>query len=210
MQLDLYNYLTVYGSVLETTHKLKNTDKFVAWTEENFTYVKYNPRKPVNRYGLSLTSLDGGTTGLPDLDSLYEYNQENEIKYTERDFKTKTLVYKYPEITQLLKPIQDDLFRSHIIKLEAGGFFPPHRDFRGMSIDSFRIIIPLQNMKPPAFTFIVDGNIQHWNEGSLYFVDTAKMHYLFNADFDPVYMIVLNVNLNKNTVEFITNNLQHR
>ena len=54
MQLDLYNYLTVYGSVLETTHKLKNTDKFVAWTEENFTYVKYNPRKPVSYTHLTL------------------------------------------------------------------------------------------------------------------------------------------------------------
>ena len=210
MTLDLYNHLTVYGTVVETSHKLTNTDKFVAWTEENFDYVKYNPRKFVNRFGLSLTSLDGGITGVPDLDSLYEYNQESDIKYTEQDFRTTTLVYKYPEITKILKPIKNNLFRSHIIKLETGGFFPPHRDFRGMDIDSFRIIIPLKNMKPPAFTFIVDGIVQHWNEGSLYFVDTAKMHYLFNASFDPVYMIVLNVNLNETTVKFITNYLQHR
>jgi hypothetical protein len=210
MSLDLYNYLTVYGSVYETTHKLNDTNKFVDWTEENFTYVKYNPRKSVNRYGLSLTSLDGNISGVPDLDSLYEYNKENKIKYTEQDFKTTTLVYKYPEITKILKPIKYDLFRSHIIKLESGGFFPPHRDFRGMNIDSFRIIIPLKNTKPPAFTFIVDGIVQHWNEGSLYFVDTAKMHYLFNASFDPVYMIVLNVNLNQTTVNFVTNHLQHR
>ena len=210
MSLELYNHLTVYGSVYETTHRLIDTDKFVDWTEEKFTYVKYNPRKDINRYGLSLTSLDGGTSGVPDLDSLYEYNQEHNIKYTERDFVTITPVYRYPSISKLLRPIKDEMFRSHIIKLGPGGFFPPHRDFKGMDIDSFRIIIPLKNMKPPAFTFIVDGNIQHWNEGSLYFVDTAKMHYLFNADFDPVYMIVLNVNLNENTVKFITNNLQHR
>ena len=43
---------------------------FVAWTEENFEYVQYNPRKPINRYGLSVTSLDGGCSCIPDLDSL--------------------------------------------------------------------------------------------------------------------------------------------
>jgi len=210
MSLELYNHLTVYGSVYETTHRLIDTDKFVDWTEEKFTYVKYNPRKDINRYGLSLTSLDGGTSGVPDLDSLYEYNQEHNIKYTERDFVTITPVYRYPSISKLLRPIKDEMFRSHIIKLGPGGFFPPHRDFKGMDIDSFRIIIPLKNMDPPEFTFIVDGTIQHWNTGSLYFVDTAKMHYLFNASLDSSYLLVVNVNLNENTVKFITNNLKHR
>lgn len=210
MSLELYNHLTVYGSVYETTHRLADTDKFVNWTEENFNYVKYNPRKDINRYGLSLTSLDGGTSGVPDLDSLYEYNQEHTIKYTERDFVTVTPVYRYPNISKLLRPIKDEMFRSHIIKLGPGGFFPPHRDFKGMEIDSFRIIIPLKNMDPPEFTFIVDGIIQHWNTGSLYFVDTAKMHYLFNASLDSAYLLVLNLNLNEDTVKFVTNNLKHR
>ncbi|MBX3032387.1 MAG: hypothetical protein KF865_00555 [Bdellovibrionaceae bacterium] len=34
----------------------------------------YNPRKNIARQGLSLTSLDGGLGGIPDLDSLMEYN----------------------------------------------------------------------------------------------------------------------------------------
>ena len=61
----LYSYLTVYGSMYETKHKLKNPDKFLSWTEDNFDYVKYNPRKDINRYGLSITSLDGGLSGRP-------------------------------------------------------------------------------------------------------------------------------------------------
>ena len=78
----LYNYLTVYGSMYETRHQLKNSHDFLSWTEENFEYVKYNPRKDINRYGLSITSLDGGLSGRIDLDSLYEYNKEHNTKIT--------------------------------------------------------------------------------------------------------------------------------
>ena len=90
MKLELYNYLTAYGTVVETQFRLNNPHKYVKWTEENFDYVRYNPRKDVNRWGLSLTSLDGGTNGIPDLDSLYEYNIDHGTKYTERDFVTPT------------------------------------------------------------------------------------------------------------------------
>ena len=208
MSLELYNHLTVYGTVYDTIFELENPKKYVEWTEENFNYVKYNPRKDVNRWGLSLTSLDGEMSGIPDLDSLFEYNKENNTSYVEQDFKTTTPAYDYPDLKELLTPIQPYLFRSHILKIDKGGFFPPHRDFRGMQIDSFRIIIPLYNCSSPNLTFIIDDKIINWNYGSLYFVDTAKMHYLFNASFKPSYMIVLNVELNKNTIEFITNNLR--
>lgn len=204
----LYNYLSVYGTVYETTHRLKNTSKFVDWTEDNFEYVRYNPRKDINRFGLSLTSYDGGVTGVPDLDSLYQYNTENKTSYEEYDFKTFTPVYNYEDLRNVICPIESYLFRSHILKLGSGGYFPPHRDYRGMDIDSFRIIIPLENMNPPSFTFIIDNQIQYWNDGSLYFVDTAKMHYLFNANSNPVYMVVLNVQLNETTIEFVTRNMK--
>lgn len=210
MSIDLYNYLNVYGTVYETSHKLKNAHNFVKWTEENFKYVRYNPRKDIKRYGLSITSLDGGVSGIPDLDSLTEYNREHDTKYTEQDFKEFTPVYDYQDLKNVLQPIKDEIFRSHILKLESGGFFPPHRDFYGMNIDSFRLIIPLENCNPPSFNFIIDDKIQHWTNGVVYFVDTAKMHYLFNSSMSPSYMIVLNVNLTKDTVNFVTRNLKHR
>jgi len=209
MSLELYNYLTVYGSVYDTNHFLPQSEKFVAWTEENFDYVHYNPRKDIKRYGLSITSLDGGTSGVPDLDSLKDYNRENNTQLTERNFKTLTPVYEYPNLKKILEPIQAYLFRSHVLRLDSGGYFPPHRDFGGLDIDSFRLIIPLQNTNVPEFTFIVDGKIQHWVNGRVYFVDTAKMHYLFNSGFKPTYFIVLNVELNKDTLNYVTKELYH-
>jgi len=209
MTLELYNHLTVYGTVYPTSHLLKNPDKFVAWTEENFKYVHYNPRKDIRRYGLSITSLDGGLSGRPDLDSLKDYNAENGTTFSERDFVQTTPVYDYPQLKEILDPIKPYLFRSHVLRIDAGGYFPPHRDFGGLDIDSFRLIIPLENVRQPNFTFIVDDKIQNWTPGRVTFVDTAKMHYLFNAAFHPVYFIVLNVELNETTLKYVTHNLLH-
>jgi hypothetical protein len=207
MSLELYNYLSFYGDVVPTRHKMKNPDDFVSWTEKNFTYVRYNPRKNIDRYGLSITSLHGNLDGNPDLDSLLEYNKENKTSYRESDFVTKTPVYYYDELKQILDPIEKYLFRSHVLKINPGGFFPNHRDFYGMKVDSFRILIPLVGCNPPNFIFTIDDKTIHWNHGQMYFVNTAKMHYLFNASFDPTYMLVLNVALNIETIEFVTKNL---
>ena len=208
--IELYTLLTTYGTVYKTKHKLKSPEKFVEWTEQNFTYVKYNPRKDINRYGLSLTSLDGGLSGVPDLDSLIEYEKETGVQYLEQDFRTKTPVYYYKELEETLRPIENNIFRSHVLKLSPGGFFPPHRDYFGMYFDNYRAIIPLQNMNPPKHNFIVEDKFIQWDLGSLYFLDTAKMHYLFNASLETMYMIVLNVDLNEDTVKFITENMEYK
>lgn len=210
MSIELYNHLSVYGTVYRTTHYLTNPMAFVKWTEESFNYVKYNPRKDIRRYGLSITSLDGGLSGTPDLDSLLEYNRENNSQYAERDFSTPTPVFDNPSLSTLLSPIKKFLFRTHILKLKPGGYFPAHRDFRGMNISSFRLILPLAGMHPPAFNFIIDDKITHWFHGYIYFVDTAKMHYLFNAGFEDVYMIVMNVDLHPDSIKFVTEYMVER
>lgn len=209
MTIQLYNYLTLYGSISQTKHKITNTMKFIRWTEENFDYVKYNPRKNINRLGLSITSLDGNLSGIPDLDSLLEYNKENNTAYVEKDFKIKTPVFDQ-ELKIVLDPIKDSIFRSHILKIQPGGFFPPHRDFFGLSIDSFRLLIPLANCNPPTFNFVIDDKLQFWEDGYVYFIDTAKMHYLFNAGSVDTYFVVVNCDLNENTVKYVTENFRYR
>ena len=92
MSFELYTALSEYGDVFELRRELWNPDKFVQWTEDNFEYVRYNPRKNVPRYGLSITSLDGGVSGVPDLDSLYEYNKEHGTTYREYSFTVPTPV----------------------------------------------------------------------------------------------------------------------
>jgi len=182
---------------------MKDVSSFLDWTEKNFTYVRYNPRKDINRYGLSITSLDGGLSGIPDLDSLREYNIENDVLYQEENFTTFTPVSKHSSLQSVLNPIKDNIFRTHILKLGPGGFFPPHRDFRKSSVDSCRLIIPLKNFNPPGVNFVIEDRILHWVRGRVYFVNTAKLHYLFNGTTENSYWIVINCKLDDSTTDFI-------
>jgi hypothetical protein len=209
MTIELYHNLTVYGDFYSTTHKLKKPKEFVDWTEDNFSYVRYNPRKDIRRYGLSITSYDGNMSGIPDLDSLPEYNKEMNTNLHETDFNVPTPVYDYPDLCEVLNPIKHNICRTHVLKLDPGGYFPPHRDFRKDIFSTFRLIIPLKNVNPPSLTFILDGKILNWELGNVYFVNTAKMHYLFNASSDPSYMIIINTILNKNSIDYVTYHLQH-
>jgi len=200
---NLYNSLTQYGSQCELDITT-NASQIVHFTEDNFNYVRYNPRKDINRWGLSVTSLDGKLTGIPDLDSLYEYNKENGTTYSELDFSVKTEVYnRSPEIQQVLEPWKDNIFRTHILKFGPGGFFPPHRDMPHMRLypEEFRLIMPLRNCNPPYFNFVLEDKILHWDIGRLYFLDTLKTHYLFNSGFNDSYWLVVNVLLNEDTVK---------
>jgi len=200
--------LTQLGDVYATTHKFKDSEKFVRWTEENFDYVRYNPRKKVERYGLSITSLHGNIDGIPDLDSLYEYNIENNTLYKEEDFKTKTPVYENQDLQQCVRDFEPYFFRTHILKLDPGGYFPPHRDLQS-GMNSFRLIVPLSNCDFPGVNFIVDENIiRKWYTGHVHFVNTLKEHILFNASFEPSYWLIMNIEVKEEAIKKVLYNLK--
>ncbi|MEM7646115.1 MAG: hypothetical protein AAF203_04325, partial [Pseudomonadota bacterium] len=100
----------------------------------------YNPRKKNNRYGLSVTSLDGSLSGVPDLDSLSEYNRENNLELTNQDFKKRTAVFESsPTLQKILDPFLPWLGRCHFIRLDSGGFFPEHYDIDKLDFSSHEI-----------------------------------------------------------------------
>ena len=75
-QMGLYETLIQMGNIYELNFSID----IVALLEQLKTFqdqwVQYNPYKPnINRQGLSITSLDGGLSGIPDLYSLSEYQQ---------------------------------------------------------------------------------------------------------------------------------------
>lgn len=205
--IELYNSLCMFGDVYEIKYGLQNAKTFVKWSEDNFDYVRYNPRKIISRYGLSVTSLDGSVSGIPDLDSLHEYNTEHNTSYKERDFKVFTEVYNNNDLQKCLKDFEKDIYRTHILKLDSGGFFPPHRDIQGQNFTHFRLIVPLENVNPPSFNFIIDGKNYYWQPGKMYFVNTAKIHYLFNCSFKPSYWLIINLDVNLENVNKVLNNV---
>jgi hypothetical protein len=203
----LYSYLVLYGIQSELNIRLHDPEQFVNWTEENFEYVRYNPRKPIDRWGLSITSYDGGLSGIPDLDSLGDYCIENNVSLEESDFNVPTEVYKQSkELQEVLEPFKENCYRTHILKLNPGSYFPKHRDLRLDNFNHFRLIMPLKN----PCTFVIEDKILTWDVGTMYFVDTAKVHYLFNATHDPSYWLVLNVELTEEVYEEVTKHFVYK
>ena len=77
MSFELFNTITAYGDQIKLT--INNHPDLILDNLKQFdnNWTKYNPRKDINRWGLSVTNLDGKLGPGPDLDSLYEYNKEN-------------------------------------------------------------------------------------------------------------------------------------
>jgi hypothetical protein len=69
--MNIYNNLLAFGDKIKLRISC-NPEKLLDEIKD-FPWHRYNPRKEINRYGLSVTSLDGQLGGI-DLDSLYEYN----------------------------------------------------------------------------------------------------------------------------------------
>ena len=203
----LYSHLVLYGIQSQLNITLDNPNQFVNWTEENFEYVRYNPRKPIDRWGLSITSYDGGLSGIPDLDSLGDYCIENNVSLEESDFNVPTEVYKQSrELQEILKPFKEHCYRTHILKLNPGSYFPKHRDLRLDNFNHFRLIMPLKN----PCTFIIEDKILNWEIGTMYFLDTSKVHELFNTSGFPSYWLVLNVKLTEEVFNKVTEHFNYK
>ena len=196
----MLEYLTLagYGDFIETSLRIKDPKAVVEWTENNFEYVQYNPRRKINRWGLSITSLDGGLSGRPDLDSFYAVDPST--MPTEMDINVPTPVYQHKEIHKLCEHFQPFVGRSHFLKIPPGGYFPPHRDYKSAELESFRVIVPMLNFEYPKFTFILEDKVLPWNAGSAYFLNTAKAHHLFNCGDRDSYWIVLNIQTTKESI----------
>ena len=178
---DYYSELTKYGKKYAFNFKADLSNVIYQINKYNDKWAQYNPRKTINRQGLSLTSLDGTMGAGPDLDSLYEYNSLNGTKYNELSFKEFTPLYK-DCFGNTFEDIEPFIGRSHIIKLPPGGYFPIHRDSRlGQVTSTFRLILPIQNCNPPKMYFMLEDNIIHFDHGKFYFVDTCLEHTLFNS-----------------------------
>lgn len=200
----LYECLTRYGDCYSLKQQL-NT-KITLNHLENYKdkWVKYNPRKDLPRYGLSITSLDGGISGIPDLDSIHEYNIKNNLKLDETDFNTITELW--PIVESALLPYKNYLGRTHFIKMDRGGCFPPHRDNHTIKLNSFRLFLPISNCNPPNNYFVLDDKILHFDHGRLYFLDTCKEHTVFTTNQSSVF-VVANIILNEQSVETVLKNI---
>lgn len=192
----LTDVIVTFGDVFELDFTKYDCHKMTELLLKHPGWKYYQPHKPgYNRYGLSVTSLDGNFSGEPDLYSLREYYQQTGKQYNEIDFKKRTNIVSFlPELNEILDFFEPGLGRVHFLKLNKGGFFPPHRD-NGAVIkpESFRILVPIHNFGINDMKWIQDESVLNLKLGHFYFINTSKAHSLFSF-VDNCIMLVLNVN----------------
>ena len=172
-------------------------------------WKQYNPRTPIDRQGLSITSLDGGLSGIPDLDSLFLYNQKYNTDITEKEINIKTDVANKVFAIHPILDIFKTLGRSHFIRLNSGGFFPPHRDGKILNVTCFRIITLCHNCSPTKFSFVYEDKLIKLEPGRPYFVNTRKTHSVFSYADDSV-QCVLNVPLTEDNYNSVVSHLREK
>ena len=203
---NLYNSLITYGQKFPTN--LYMNPQEVMKDLEGFSeeWKPYNPRKKIAREGLSVTSLDGGLSGIPDLDSIREYCIKNQVILGEHSFNQETPVANI--VRTYLDPFKGHVGRSHFIRMGKGGHFPPHRDDRRASVNNMRLFVPIKDCNPPKTFFMLDREPLYFDHGRAYFINTCMEHTLFSCY--PSLFLVMNVAVNEQTVQTLLDNMQWR
>lgn len=195
-----YERILSYGNIIQL--KLKCDVKKLVQEISKFKFKQYNPDKDINRYGLSVTSLNGEINGI-DLDTL------RNKPYDELSFRQKTEVYySSKELQKLVDPFDKWLCRTHFLNIKKGGYFPPHRDEVSSNQKAFRIIVPLVDFNPPQHFFIVQNQIVSLNEGYAYFVNTNLEHGVFSYSNDTL-MLIMNIEACNDSYETVLRNMHN-
>ena len=168
----------------------------------------YNLKKPNNRWGLSITSLDGELSGIPDLDSLYEYNIRNNTDIKNQDINVFTEVYNNStKLREMIEPWKPWLGRCHFLKLNAGGFFPEHYDINKLdfTFDEIRLIGFLKNVSSHTMKFLYEDTVLKVKEGNLFWFNANKRHSVFSMS-DNCIMVVLCLKFDQGLFEQVIKN----
>ena len=192
----LTDFITNWGEVVELDFPKMDLNRVKDICDKHPGWKPYQGHKqPNNRFGLSVTSLDGQFSGDPDLNSLREWYRLHGESYTEGDFKTRTNVCALiPELDQFLNFWGQNLGRTHFLRLDQGGFFPPHRDNGAIvAVPTFRIMVPIYNFGINDMKWIHEEKPLRFDLGGTYFVNTSRLHSLFSF-VDNCLMLVLNIN----------------
>lgn len=192
----LTDFVSNWGDVIELDFPRWDLHKMMTVLNKHPGWKIYQPhKKGYNRFGLSVTSHDGGFSGQPDLYSLREwYKMTGEI-FDEMSFKKRTSIVEFlPELNEFLDFWEPSLGRTHFLRFDKGGFFPPHRD-NGAIVQSptFRILVPINNFGINDMKWIQEEKTLNLTLGQVYFINTTKLHSVFSF-VDNCVMLVLNVN----------------
>ena len=83
------------------------------------------------------------------------YDSESLFPYQKPPLSKSYLINENPE-QNFIKPFEGHIGRSHFIRMNKGGHFPPHRDHKLPDIDTMRLFIPIHKCNPPDTWFMLE------------------------------------------------------
>ena len=201
----LYNSLANLGDVVKLKWKFDpyEVERQIEQFKDN--WCPYNQKKDVhnNRWGLPITSHTGDVMDNYHLNSFGYMQRYHDVEMKEENFTTPTDVYRsVPDLAKLVDVFAPDIGRVHLLRVDQGGFFPPHRDFPGVGPEYFRLLCVFGKCKPENFVHILDGQTFYPDPGFLYFINFQKDHSVFSFS-DGLYALILTVRLNERTHDLI-------
>ena len=161
-------------------------------------WKRYNPKKPNNRWGLSVTSIDGGLHGVPDLTSLRDWEIQTGQEIHNHDIIVPTPVYKESkELQKILEPWARWLGRCHFLRMDRGSFFPDHFDVNKHNFEYEEIrLVRFVNANEYHFKWIYDDKLIKGNSGSLWYFNGNKRHSVFSMK-DGIMLLVICLKFDK-------------
>jgi hypothetical protein len=174
----------------------------------NGLWRPFQPREGIvnDRDSILLFGLNGDTatspTGLSHVHAkLGRFPREAEFTHPT---DAVPLLHSCQEIIEFFSP----MCRSFIIRLNAGGFYPRHRDHFLINRETFRLITFLGNSSD-QLEWEVEGNIKTFLPNTTYYVDTRKMHRLSSWSHGSA-MVVWNVRKTWPNVLKVLTRLKHK
>ena len=154
-------------------------------------WIPYLPREGVtnDRQGLCLMGIPGDShkDGL----SMPEARTRHQKWLIETDFSEKTQLYHDLETLHPMLDFYQPLGRTHIVRVNAGGWFPPHKDYPHLTRKTFRIVAFLsQTTDFDNFEWHTDGKVWPVQPGRAYYVDTRKVHRTHAWGNNSLHLIV--------------------
>ena len=204
----IWNTLCNMGDTIKLKWKINEHEVLEQLEQFKDNWCPYNVKKDANnnRWGLPITSHSGDVMDNYHLNSFGYMQKYHDVEMKEENFTTPTEVYnKIPELAKLVDAFAPDIGRVHLLRVDQGGFFPPHRDFPGVGTEWMRLLLVFGKCKPENFVHMLDGKPMYPDPGYLYFVNFQKDHSVFSFS-DGLYALILTCKVNDSVHDLIINN----
>jgi hypothetical protein len=201
----LWNSLTNLGSYAKLNLRINEYDVKDQLVQFNKNWCPYNQKKDIvnNRWGLPITSHSGDVMDNYHLNSFGYMKKYHNVEMKEENFNVPTEVYyAIPELAKLVDEFSPNIGRVHLLRVDQGGYFPPHRDFAGLAPEYFRLLCVFGNCSDFNYVHLLHDQVFRPERCHLYFVNFQLNHSVFSFS-NNLYALILTVKLNQQTHDLI-------